>query len=93
MRKLILVSASLAALAFIPGLALADVVIEPEVDTWVMEQPDTGVTIEGDVVVGNALPDTVQIIEVPKHKKYGYVVVNKKRVLIDRDTHKVIKVY
>jgi len=87
-------SAAIAALLFAPALAFADtVVVEPDVDTWVMEQPDTSVDVEGDVVVGGSLPDSVKILEVPKHDKYGYVVINKKRVIVDRSTHKIIKVY
>jgi hypothetical protein len=95
MRKLAIIAASVAGLMAAPALTLADtVVIDPGVDTWVMEQPDAdSVTIDGDVVVGHALPDSVQIVEVPKHDKYGYVVVGKKRVLVDRSTRKVIKVY
>jgi len=94
MRKFLMTAAAFGALIVAPVLAFADtVVIEPDVDTWVMGQPEDSVTIDGDVVVGQALPDDVQIIEVPKHDSYGYVVVNKKRVLIDRSTHKIIKVY
>src|SRR3954451_15702950 len=93
MRKF-LVCASFAALAFVPAAALADtIVVEPGVDTWVMEQPETSVDVEGDVVVGGVLPDTVEVVEVPKFKKYRYAVINKRRVLIDAGTRKVIKVY
>lgn len=38
-----------------------------------------------------ALPDSVKIIEVPKHDKYGYVVANEKREIVDRITRKVIR--
>jgi hypothetical protein len=94
MRRIVIASLSVSALALLPAMALAqDVVIEPEVETWVMEQPDTSVTVEGDVVVGGVLPDTVQIIEVPKHEKYRFAVINKKRVLVDAGTRKVIRVY
>jgi len=51
------------------------------------------VTYDQDVVVGGVLPDTVEVMEVPKYKKYGYVRLNKKRVLVDRSNRKVIKVY
>jgi len=96
MRKTILATVAAAAFALGSNLAVADttVTIEPEVDTWVMEQPsDAAVTIDGDVVIGATLPETVKVVEVPKHDKYSYVVVNKKRVLVDRQTRKVIKVY
>lgn len=94
MRKFVIGSAAFAILAFAPALAAADtIVIEPEVDAWVIEQPEDGITIDGDIVVGGDLPGDVKIIEVPDSDKYGYVVVNKKRVLVDRGTRKVIKVY
>ena len=35
MRKVLITTASLAALAVMPTLSFADVVVEPEVDTWV----------------------------------------------------------
>ena len=93
MRKSLLF-ASLVGLTLVPPLALADtVVVEPEVDTWVMEQPDAGVTVDGDIVVGTPLPDSVEVIEVPNYDTYGYVVVNKHRVLVDRKSRKVVKVY
>ena len=77
-----------------PGLSFAqDVVVEPDVETWAMEQPAPSVTLDEDVVVGGVLPDTVQVIEVPKYKKYHFVVVNKKRVIVDAGTRKIIKVY
>jgi hypothetical protein len=94
MRSFVIRSVAAAAFALSPAFALADtVVIEPEVDTWIMEQPDDSVDIDADVTIGAALPDSVKIVEVPKYDKYGYVVVKKKRVLVDRSTRKVIKVY
>jgi uncharacterized protein DUF1236 len=93
MRKSLLF-ASLVGLTLVPPLAFADtVVVEPEVDTWVMDQPDSGITVDGDVVVGTPLPGSVQVIEVPNYDSYGYVVVNKRRVLVDRKSHKVVKIY
>jgi Protein of unknown function (DUF1236) len=94
MRRFVLASATFVSLALVPSFSLAQaVVIEPEVDTWVTEQSGPSVTIEKDVVVGDPLPDTVELVEIPKYKKYRYGFVNKKRVLVDSDTRKVIKVY
>ena len=95
MRKLLITSAAIAALAVAPLMANADtVVIEPEVDTWVMEQPDTAVvTIDGDIVVGSPIPDTVELVEVPSNTQYRYAYVNKRRVLVESKTRKVVKVY
>jgi Protein of unknown function (DUF1236) len=94
MRRFVLASAAFVAVALAPSFSLAQaVVIEPEVETWVTEQSGPTVTIEKDVVVGDPLPDTVELVEVPKHKKYRFGVVNKKRVLVDSDTRKVIRVW
>lgn len=69
-------------------------VVPDEVDTYVSEQPfDDTVVYEDDVVVGDALPDSVVIREVPNHTDLGYVVTNKRRVIVEPRTRKVIKVY
>jgi hypothetical protein len=95
MRNFMIVLSSLGALAFTPALSLADtkVVIKPEVDKWVMEQPDSAVTIDGDIVVGASVPDKVKLVAVPDNDEYALVVVNKKRALVDRKTNKVVKIY
>jgi hypothetical protein len=93
MRKTLLI-ASLAALTFAPALALADIVVAPQVDTWVLEQEvEPGIAIDGDIVIGSPLPGTVVFLDVPDHDDFGYVVVNKKRVLVEKKTRKVVKVY
>jgi Protein of unknown function (DUF1236) len=94
MRKILILSGALTALAIAPSLAFAqEIVIEPEVETWVTEQPGPIVTYDGDVVVGDVLPEDVEVVEVPKFKKYRYVIIKKKRVLLDGDTRKVIAIY
>jgi hypothetical protein len=95
MRKILIVSAALAGLTIVPSLALAAevVVVEPEVETWIMEQSAPGIDVEGDVVVGGTLPGTVELMEVPKFQKYRFAVVNKHRVIVDAKTRKIVKVY
>jgi len=94
MHKLTIASVSFATFALIAGTSVADtIVVEPDVDTWVMTQEGPVVTYDQDVVVGGMLPDTVEVMEVPKYKKYGFVRLKNKRVLIDRGTRKVIRVY
>ncbi|MCW1414133.1 DUF1236 domain-containing protein [Rhizobium sp. 1AS11] len=44
------------------------------------------------VAVGTAFPDTVEIQTIPDQPDYGYVVVNKKRVLVNPKTRTVIEV-
>jgi len=83
-----------AAFALAPATgALAQVTIEKDVDVWVTEQQSPSVTFEGEVLVGEPLPDTVTFVEVPKYKQYGYAFVNDRRVIIEPGTRKVIKIY
>lgn len=94
MRKSIMIAVALSALAIAPAMSLADtVVVSPEVDTWIMQQPDEDNGIDLNLAIGAPVPDTVKIIEVPSDTKYAYVVVHKKRYLLDRGTRRVIKVY
>ncbi|MBY5783860.1 DUF1236 domain-containing protein [Rhizobium leguminosarum bv. viciae] len=77
------------------GAAVAQtttVVVPGEVKTYVEKQETPSVTFEGDVTVGTALPDTVEIHTIPDQPDYGYVVVNKKRVLVNPKTRTVIEV-
>jgi hypothetical protein len=84
-----------AALTFAPGLAGADtvVIVEPEVETWIMEQPGPVVTLEEEVEVGDVIPNTVEVIEVPEYDEYDYAVINGRRTVIDGMTGEVIAIY
>lgn len=63
------------------------------VDAFVHSQPAQMITEPGfDIHVGSAVPETVQVTEVP-NSNYDYIVVNRKRVLIDRKSRKVVKIY
>jgi hypothetical protein len=64
-----------------------------EIDTWAKAQTGAAVVYEGDVAVGTVLPDTVEFIEVPAYRRYGYVMLNDRRVLVDRDTRTVVRVF
>jgi len=74
------------------AVAQTTVVVPGEVKTYVEKQDTPSVTFEGDVAVGTALPDTVEIHTIPDQPDYGYVVVNKKRVLVNPKTRTVIEV-
>jgi hypothetical protein len=93
MKILVISAASL--LLSLGGAARAQtttVVVPGEVKTYVEKQVTPSVTFEGDVAVGTALPDTVEIHTIPDQPDYGYVVVNKKRVLVNPKTRTVIEV-
>jgi len=90
-------AAALVLLAGIGAAAAEDVVITPEQDTvvreYVKKQPLASVKIPGvELNVGTALPDTIELHEVP-NVKYRYVVVDKHTVLVDPSTRKIVKVY
>jgi hypothetical protein len=94
MGKYLLASAFVSVFGFSSSAGFAQAVtIEPDVDACVQEQQAPSVTMEKDVIIGRPLPNTVTLVEVPKYKKYGYAVVNKKRVIVDPATRNVIKVY
>jgi len=91
------VAAALVLLGGVGAVAAQDVVITPEQDTvvreYVKKQPLASVKIPGvELNVGTALPDTVELHEVP-NVKYRYVVVDKHTVLVDPGTRKIVKVY
>ncbi len=67
--------------------------VEPEVQTWIMAQTAPDVAYEGEIVVGTALPETVQLIEVPEFNQYRWAYLGGKRVLVVPDTRTVIAVY
>lgn len=93
MKKLIL--ASLLSSLALSGAALAQtttVVVPGEVKTYVLQQGSPSVVYEGKVVVGEALPDTVEIYPIPQQPTYGYVVLNDQRVLVDPQSRQVIEV-
>ena len=96
MKAKLFAATIVAVTAFAAAQAKAeDVYVVPdEVDTYVAEQPyDDTVVYDEDITVGSELPDSVVIREVPDHADLGYVVTNKRRVIVEPRTRKVIKVY
>lgn len=73
---------------------VAGVAVDPpkEVKTYVRTQHADSVTYEGSTDVGQVLPETVAVYDVPKFERYRWSYINGHRVLIDRKTRKVISV-
>lgn len=46
----------------------------------------------GQVIVGEALPEDVTIYPVPKYDEYSYTVIGKQRVIVDRHTRKIVRI-
>ena len=76
----------------VAGAALGSAIDPPEeVRTYVVQQPVDTVTLEGEVVVGAGLPETVELHTVPDYE-YRYAYVNGERVLVDPETRRIVYV-
>ncbi len=68
-------------------------VVPDTVRTYIVEQQTPSVAYQGDLVVGEVLPEIVSITPIPDNAQYGYAVVNDRRVVIDPTTRTVLEVY
>ncbi len=57
-----------------------------------MEQRVPSVSYQGEIAVGTALPDTVEVHTVDGYNDYAYTVVNDHRVIVNPQTRTVIQV-
>lgn len=75
------------------GGAAAGAVIDPpsEVRTYVTTNQVQPVYLEGEVVVGAALPETVQLAPIPEYE-YQYVYVNGQPVLVEPSSRQIVYV-
>ncbi|WP_246156494.1 DUF1236 domain-containing protein [Aquicoccus porphyridii] len=74
------------------GAGLGAVVAPDErVTTYVRENPLDPVYLDGEVVVGAGIPETVKLAEVPE-SEYHYAYVNGTRVLVEREQRRVIHI-
>ncbi|KPQ05622.1 MAG: Protein of unknown function (DUF1236) [Rhodobacteraceae bacterium HLUCCA12] len=62
---------------------------DERVTTYVRSNPVDPVYLDGEVVVGAGLPETVPLAEVPE-SEYHYAYINGVRVLVERDTRQVV---
>jgi hypothetical protein len=54
--------------------------------------PQPSVVYDQPVVVGEALPQTIEVYPVPQYQNYDYAIVNHHRVIVDRATHRIVRV-
>ena len=54
--------------------------------------PAPNVVVRERVVVGEPLPGSIRLYEVPDHDRYRYAVVNQQRVIVDPQTRRVIRI-
>ncbi|OJF96957.1 MULTISPECIES: DUF1236 domain-containing protein [Rhizobium/Agrobacterium group] len=62
------------------------------VRTYIDTNPVETVTIDGDIIVGGTVPETVTMVEVPDYQ-YRYARVNDRQVLVDPATRQIVYVY
>lgn len=77
--------------------AIAGTAIDPppeRVVSYVREAPMPAetVVVREKIVVGEPLPSTVVVQQVPENPKYSYAIVNKQRVIVEPSSRKVIQV-
>lgn len=70
----------------------ATVTPPPTVQTYVVDNRVDPVYLDGEVVVGAGVPDTVQLLPVPDYD-YSYHYVNGQPVLVDPTTRQIVYVY
>ena len=63
----------------------------PEVRTYVTSNRGDPVFLEGEVVVGASLPETVELREIPNYD-YRYVNVNNQAVLVEPSSRQIVYV-
>jgi len=94
-----IVSNCLAALVLLAGIGAAvadEVVLAPEQETtireYVKKEPLASVKLPGvELNVGSKLSEKVELHEVP-NVKYRYTVIDNRTVVVDPETHTIIKV-
>jgi hypothetical protein len=94
-----LITNSIASLLLLSGVtvAIADTIVlapeqETEIRTYVKKEPLPSIKLPGvELNVGSKVPDTVELHQVP-NVKYRYTVIDNRTVVVDPDTHTVIKV-
>lgn len=74
------------------AIAQTTVVLPGEVRTYVMEQNTPSVVYEGEIVVGQPVPEVVEVHPIPEQPDFAYAVVNDRRVIINPKTRTVVEV-
>lgn len=65
----------------------------PEVRTYIDANPHDPVILDGEVVVGAGVPDTVTLYDIPDQPDYKYVTINGQPVLVSPTDRKIVYVY
>jgi uncharacterized protein YraI len=87
------VGAAVGAVAGATVAGTAAAVIDPPqpVRTYITANPGDPIYLDGEVVVGAGLPETVQLREIPDYQ-YRYVYINGQPVLVEPSTRRIVYV-
>lgn len=66
---------------------------DPAIKTYVVANPHDPVVLDGEVVVGAGVPDTVTLYDVPDFPDYKYVTINGQTVLVTPTDRKIVYIY
>lgn len=85
------IGAAVGGIAGAAGGGVAGDVLEPTpvIRTYIDQHPIEPVYLEGEVVVGASLPETVELYEIPDYE-YRYVYVNGQPVLVEPGSHRIV---
>ncbi|MTH61678.1 DUF1236 domain-containing protein [Paracoccus litorisediminis] len=70
---------------------VAEDAMTAETRTYVLENRIQSVPVEGQVVIGTELPQTVEVQQIP-NSQYRYVYVNEQPVIVDPSSRKVVQI-
>ncbi|ARJ69335.1 DUF1236 domain-containing protein [Paracoccus contaminans] len=65
----------------------------PEVRTYIDANPQQPVVLDGEVVVGAGVPDTVTLYDIPNQPGYKYVTINGQPVLVNPSDRRIVYIY
>lgn len=66
---------------------------KPEVIAYIDAHPQEPVLLDGEVVIGAGVPESVTLYEVPEAPEYRYVTINGQRVLVNPENRQIVYIY
>ena len=73
---------------------VAGLAVDPpaKVKTYIRTKQVDPITYDGQLAVGTVLPTTVTVYDIPDYDRYEWTYVNGQRLLIDRQTRKIVSI-
>lgn len=92
MNRLFLLTAAMALASVGNVFAQETVIIEVPQPTrdYVIAHPSDPIVIEGDVAVGTAIPEDIELVPIPDNPDYSYVYVEKRPIIVSTKNRKVV---